>query len=89
VPTVAEQGFPDFEMTQWYGLLAPSNLEPANLAKLSAATMKAARSPAFVDRLSGDAAEAIGDSPEQFGRFIAAEQARWKKVIERARITPD
>ena len=89
VQTVAEQGFPDFEMTQWYGLLAPSNLAPEHLAQLSAATIKAARSPAFVERLSGDAAEAIGDSPEQFTQFIEAEQARWKKVIARARIAPD
>ena len=89
VETVAEQGFPDFEMTQWYGLLAPSNLAPEHLAQLSAATIKAARSPAFVERLSGDAAEAIGDSPEQFTQFIEAEQARWKKVIARARIAPD
>jgi tripartite-type tricarboxylate transporter receptor subunit TctC len=89
VPTVAEQGFPDFEMTQWYGLLAPSSLAPENVAKLSDATMKGARSPAFVERLSGDAAEAIGDSPEQFARFIATEQTRWQKVIARAKITPD
>mgnify|MGYP002039941358 FL=1 len=40
VPTVAEQGFPGFEMTQWYGLIAPSNLAPDHLAKLSAETMK-------------------------------------------------
>jgi tripartite-type tricarboxylate transporter receptor subunit TctC len=89
VPTVAEQGFPGFEMTQWYGLLAPSNLAPAHVAQLSAATMKAARSAAFVERLSSDAAEPVGDSPEQFAQFIAAEQARWKKVIGRAQITPD
>jgi tripartite-type tricarboxylate transporter receptor subunit TctC len=89
VPTVAEQGFPNFEMSQWYGLLAPSNLAPAQLAQLSSAAMKAAKSPAFVERLSGDAAEAIGDTPEQFAQFIALEQARWKKVIARAQIAPD
>lgn len=89
VPSVAEQGFPNFEMTQWYGLLAPSSLAPENVAILSAAAMKGAKSPAFVERLSGDAAEAIGDTPEQFAQFIAAEQARWQKVIASARITPD
>jgi len=89
VPSVAEQGFPDFEMTQWYGLLAPSSIAPENLAKLSAAAMNGAKSPAFVDRLNGDAAEAIGDTPKQFAQFIAAEQARWQKVIARAKITPD
>ena len=89
VPTVAEQGFPGFEMTQWYGMLAPANLTAPHLAKLASETMKAVRSPAAVERLSGDAAEAIGGTPEQFTQFIAAEQARWQKVIARANIKPD
>jgi len=89
VPTVAEQGFPGFEMTQWYGMLAPVSMTPANLARLSAETMNATKAPAAMDRLKGDAAEAIGDTPEQFAKFIAAEQARWKKVIVRANIKPD
>jgi len=89
VPTVAEQGFPGFEMTQWYGMLAPANLTASHLAKLSSETMKAVKSPAAVERLSGDAAEAIGGTPEQFAQFIAAEQVRWQKVIARANIKPD
>jgi tripartite-type tricarboxylate transporter receptor subunit TctC len=87
--TVAEQGFPGFEMTQWYGMLAPANFAPANLAKLSAETMKAVKSPDSMQRLTGDAAEAVGSTPEQFAQFIAAEQARWQKVIARANIKPD
>ncbi|MFZ4287338.1 Bug family tripartite tricarboxylate transporter substrate binding protein [Variovorax sp. HJSM1_2] len=89
VPTVAEQGFPGFEMTQWYGMLAPANMTAPHLAKLSAETMKAVRAPAAQERLRGDAAEAIGGTPEQFAQFIAAEQERWKKVIARANIKPD
>lgn len=89
VPTVAEQGFPGFEMTQWYGMLAPANLAPANVAKLSAETMKAVKAPAAMERLTGDAAEVIGGTPEQFAQFIASEQARWQKVIARAGIKPD
>lgn len=89
VATVAEQGFPGFEMTQWYGMLAPNNLPAASVAKLSAETMKAMKAPAVQERLKGDAAEAIGDTPEEFAKFIAVEQARWKKVIARANIKPD
>lgn len=89
VPTVAEQGFPGFEMTQWYGMLAPANLTASHLAKLSSETIKAVKSPAATERLAGDAAEAIGGTPEQFAQFIAAEQARWQKVIARANIKPD
>ena len=89
VPTVAEQGFPGFEMTQWYGMLAPANMTAAQLSRLSAETMKAVKSPAAMERLTGDAAETIGNTPEQFAQFIAQEQARWKKVIARAAIQPN
>ena len=89
VPTVAEQGFPGFEMTQWYGMMAPASMSQANIDKLAAETVKAVRAPESVRRLSADAAETIGDSPAEFARFIASEQARWKKVIARAQIKPD
>lgn len=89
VPTVAEQGFPGFEMTQWYGLQAPANFAPANLQKLSEATMRAVKSPGSMERLNNDAAEAVGNTPQQYAQFIAAEQKRWKIVTERAKIKPD
>jgi tripartite-type tricarboxylate transporter receptor subunit TctC len=89
VPTVAEQGFPGFEMTQWYGLLAPASLPQPNLDKLAAETQKAMRSAAALERLNADAAEAVGGTPQQFAQFIAAEQKRWKLVVERAKIKPE
>ena len=89
VATVAEQGFPGFEMTQWYGMLAPANLAPANLDKLAAETAKAVKAPGSLERLNADAAEAIGGTPAQFAQFIAAEQERWKKVLLRAKVKPD
>lgn len=87
--TVAEQGFPGFEMTQWYGMLAPANLAPANLDKLAAETAKAVKAPGSLERLNADAAEAIGGTPAQFAQFIASEQERWKKVLLRAKVKPD
>ena len=89
VPTVAEQGFPGFEMTQWYGMMAPASMSQANIDKLAAEAVKAAKAPESVRRLSADAAEPIGDSQAEFAKFIASEQARWKKVIVRAQIKPD
>jgi len=89
VATVAEQGFPGFEMTQWYGMLAPANLAPANLDKLAAETAKAVKAPGSLERLNADAAEAIGGTPAQFAQFIASEQERWKKVLLRAKVKPD
>jgi tripartite-type tricarboxylate transporter receptor subunit TctC len=89
VPTVAEQGYPGFEMTQWYGLLTPANLPQAALNKLGAACMQAMKEPSLLERLSTDAAIAVGSSPADFAKFIAAEQPRWKAVVARAKIKPD
>ncbi|KNZ31821.1 MAG: ABC transporter substrate-binding protein [Methylibium sp. NZG] len=89
VPTVAEQGFPGFEMTQWYGMLAPATLPQANIDKLALAAAKAVKEPASVKLLETEAALAIGSTPAEFAAFIAQEQQRWKPVIARAKIKPD
>jgi tripartite-type tricarboxylate transporter receptor subunit TctC len=89
VPTVAEQGYPGFEMTQWYGLLAPSSLAPPAVEKLAAAAARAMKEPALLERLGNDAAIAVGGTPAEFSRFIALEQQRWKAVVARAKIKPD
>ena len=89
VPTVAEQGVPGFEMTQWYGLLAPASFAPANLDKLAAAAARAVREPAALERLNGDAAIAVGSTPAEFAAFIATERERWKPVLARAKVKPD
>ena len=89
VATVAEQGLPGFEMTQWYGLLAPASLPQAAADRLAVAAARAVKEPAVLERLSADAAIAIGSTPGEFASFIAQEQTRWKPVIARARIKPD
>jgi tripartite-type tricarboxylate transporter receptor subunit TctC len=89
VPTVAEQGYPGFEMTQWYGLLAPATLPQTAIDKLAVEAAKAIKMPAAVTRLAEDTAQAVGGTPSEFAAFIAAEQKRWKPVITRAKIKPD
>jgi tripartite-type tricarboxylate transporter receptor subunit TctC len=86
VPTVAEQGFPGFEMTQWYGLLAPATMATANIDRLAVEAQKAMKSQGALERLNQDAAQSVGGSPAQFAQFIASEQKRWKQVVERAKI---
>jgi tripartite-type tricarboxylate transporter receptor subunit TctC len=89
VATVAEQGWPRFEMTQWYGLLAPANLAPPATDKLAAAAARAVREPAALERLHNDAAIVVGSTPAEFAAFIAAERERWQPVIARAKVKPD
>ena len=89
VPTVAEQGFKGFEMTQWYGLLAPSKWPKAHIAKLEAEAIKAARGSVVKEKLAQETALAVGNTGAEFDAFIKAEQARWKPVIARAEIKPE
>ena len=89
VPTVAEQGWPKFEMTQWYGLLAPASLAAPAAEKLAAAAARAVREPAALERLQTDAAIAVGSTPAEFAAFIASERERWKPVLARAKVKPD
>jgi tripartite-type tricarboxylate transporter receptor subunit TctC len=89
VPTVAEQGYPGFEMTQWYGILAPSSMAQPAIDKLAAAAATAMKLPAAHDKLAADSAIGVGGSPADFAKFIALEQQRWKAVVARARIKPD
>ena len=89
VPTVAENGYPGFEMTQWYGLNAPANMPQLAIDKIAEACGKAMRNPLATERLRGDTAQPMGDTPVQYAAFINTEQERWKKVAARAKIRPD
>jgi len=89
VPTVAEQGFKGFEMTQWYGLMAPSKMPKAHIDKLEKEAIAAARGKVVHDKLSQDTALAIGNTRAEFEAFIKLEQSRWKPVIARAQIKPE
>jgi len=89
VATVAEQGYKGFEMTQWYGLMAPSRMAKPNLDKLEQEAVRAARGRTVVDKLSQDTALAVGNTSGEFAAFIQQERARWKPVIARAQIKPE
>jgi tripartite-type tricarboxylate transporter receptor subunit TctC len=86
VPTVAEQGYPGFETSQWYGLNAPAKTPDAIVNRLAAEAAKAAKSPAVQKQLEPDAAEPIGSTPKEYADYIASEQARWKEVVQKAHI---
>ena len=89
VPTVAEQGYPGFETSQWYGLNAPAKTPPAIIKRLADEASKAAKTPALLQRFAAEDAEALGSTPQEYARFIAKERARWKEVIERAGVKAD
>ena len=89
VQTVAEQGYPGFETSQWYGLNAPAKTPPAVIHRLAEAAAKAAKTPLLIERFSVDDAEPVGSTPEEYAAFIKKEQARWSKVVRTAHIKAD
>jgi tripartite-type tricarboxylate transporter receptor subunit TctC len=89
VPTVAEQGYPGFETSQWYGLNAPAKTPEPVIRRLAQAAAKAAKSPLVAERFKPDDAEPVGSTPQEYAEFIKKEQARWSKVVRAAHIKAD
>ena len=89
VPTVAEQGYPGFETSQWYGLNAPAKTPEPIIRRLAEEAAKAAKSPLVLERFKPDDAEAVGSTPQEYAAFIRKEQERWSKVVRAAHIKAD
>ena len=89
VGTVAEQGYPGFETSQWYGLNAPAKTPEAIIKRLYEEAAKAAHSPRVHERFAADDAEAVGSTPAEYTAFIKKEQGRWSKVVRAANVKAD
>ena len=86
VPTLAENGWPDYDVAAWYGFVVPKGTPPDVVAKLREGTVRAITSPVAKSRLANDGADPIGNTSEEFGRFIKAESQRWAGIIKQAGI---
>lgn len=82
VPTVAESGYKGFEAVTWFGLLAPANLPKDIAARLNAEINKALQSPELKKKLGDQGADVAGSTPEQFGKLVRDDLARWGKVVK-------
>jgi tripartite-type tricarboxylate transporter receptor subunit TctC len=89
VGTVAEQGYPGFETSQWYGLNAPAKTPDAIIQRLAVEAAKAAKSPKVAERFAADDAEGVGSTPAEYAAFVKREQERWSKVVRTAKIKAD
>ena len=86
IPTVAEAGLPGFEVTAWYGVVAPNGVPKDAAAKLAQAISRSLEAPAFRDKLTGMGATPVGGTPEEFGAMLVKENAKWAKAIKDANI---
>jgi len=87
VPTVSESGYPGFEATNWYGVVAPAAAPAAIVSRLHGAIAKVLAQPDLHEKLGELGLEVMGNSPEEFAAAIKAEIPRWAKVIRDGKIT--
>ena len=81
VPTLAEQGYPNTDASNWYGLLAPAKTPVAVVAKINAAVNAALDDPPTREKLVQAGATPIGGSPASFAKFMTAEYEKWGRVV--------
>ena len=89
VQTAKEAGFPNVEMTNYYGLLAPAKTPRDIITKLHEAIVKTVITPAVHEKLVAVGADPQTMSPEEFSRFIRADIEKWSKVVKAAGIQVD
>jgi tripartite-type tricarboxylate transporter receptor subunit TctC len=82
LPTMIEAGYPDFDLSAWYGLLAPVGTPEAVIRKIQADTVKALAAPDLRARYAEAYLEVVGNSPEEMARVIREEIPRWAKLIK-------
>lgn len=89
VPTIAESGFPGFELVSWYGIVAPAGTPAAIVAVLNAKLNETLRTPDVKAKLEADGALILGGAPEQLSRALRADMDRLGPLIKAAGIKPE
>ena len=86
VPTVADSGYPGFDVTSWYGIVARSGTPPAIVRKVSEDMAEDLRQPDVVKKLEDLGLEPVGNTPQQFGALIQSESRKWGDIVKKANI---
>ena len=89
LPTLAEAGLKDFEITSWFGLFVPSSTPAAVVDKLHRETAKVLRLPDVQERFAKEGATAGGNTPAAFADFVRAEYDKFGKLVKSKGITAD
>jgi tripartite-type tricarboxylate transporter receptor subunit TctC len=89
VPTVAEEGYPGFAASTWYGLFAPAGLRPELAAKISADTIAALQLPDVRQKLAAQGFDVIASGAADFSALVQADFAKWAAVIKQAGLKPE
>jgi tripartite-type tricarboxylate transporter receptor subunit TctC len=89
VPTISEAGVPGYEASNWWGMVAPSGTPRPVVARLNKEISAILATAETKKRFETEGGEAVQMSPEEFGRFIVSETAKWAKVVKETGIKPE
>ena len=84
LPTMAEAGLAGFEITAWFGFMAPRGTPQAIISKIHADVARIVASPDVRERILAQASEPVGNSPEEYAAFVNEEITKWRAVIKQA-----
>jgi tripartite-type tricarboxylate transporter receptor subunit TctC len=82
IPTVAESGVGGYEVTGWFGMLAPKGTPRDIVSRLNAVTIKVLRLPETRERLSREGLDVVGSTPAEFAAYLQGEARKWAKAVE-------
>ena len=89
MPTVEESGVPGFDMSTWWGIVAPAAVSKDIIGKLNAEMVKAIRQPDVKEKISSVGADIVGNTSEEFAAFIRAETEKYARIVKAANIKVD
>jgi tripartite-type tricarboxylate transporter receptor subunit TctC len=85
-PSISEAGVPGFDMSTWWGLVAPAAISKDVVQKIYGETAKLLRQPDVKERLGSVGAEAVGNTPDEFAAFIRTEAQKYTRIVKAANI---
>ena len=87
IPTIAESGFPGFDVNPWWGILAPAGIDMTIVRKINEDVANILRTKEMIDFLAAQGAEPLMTSPEAFLKILEADVVKWAKVVKSAGVT--
>ena len=84
LPTIAESGYPDFDIATWYGYWAPKGTPTAIVDKLAQSAQQALRQPAVIEAYANMGAEPVGSTPAEFALYNASETKKWEVIVRQS-----
>ena len=87
IPTIAESGYPNYEVSSWQGVFAPAGTPADILDKVSRSVARMVADPAFKASMASEGAEPVGSTPAEFNAYFKNEVDKWTKLVKEAKVT--